>query len=234
MKKRPILFLAVFLLGVGLLLLIVGNWPSNPQNAVELAISPEDLAYPAQESLNQSTAVTPNQEIKTVLTVPSFIRLGDESKIKLFMLPENNGKPVNLLNDNQTYNLVIKARLETDGFQVAPEGEVFTALQEGQPVEIQWEIRALSQSMQPQTLWLYISFTPNQDDLSQDFIADIDPSQETDEQNQFTRLLAAPQFNLNVVRVFGLPGKSVRFLGGVCSFIGLVLVFVYVFKSKKK
>jgi hypothetical protein len=201
-------WIGLVFLSIGILGILWGFRPIENRKILEFTIPLDGLESPVGID---NELISPLKGIQILLDGPRQLGVGEEVIIKLRIDPFEPGK--NSITDEiqPTNNLVLEARLEVDGAQISPMGEVFAPLDSHQPSVIEWKIQAERGEQVDGILWLHLYSFPSK----------INP----EELPAQKKLIAAPQITLPVSSFFGLGDETIKIFGIVVSGIGFFLLF---------
>jgi hypothetical protein len=203
----------------GLILFALGAWPAGKKSNV-LMIRPQEMQVdlPGQALSDGEGAIGQTQlaipailEVRRlVLETPRFLRPGDVDTVILEFTNDSNriidGEIDGLSNLYDTHNAAVEARLEMGGLQVNPSGSVIRPLSPGQAIRFSWTLHPERAQIYEGTAWFYLRFMPKDGSSSSDWP------------------LAAQRIELASTSWWGWSGRTTRWLGGMVSLTGLLLM----------
>jgi hypothetical protein len=158
--------------------------------------------------LERHTLMIPPGELGTegrliTLEWPALLRRQDSDFIRLTLAPEG-GDPENSLSGSGRAQFMAFARLEIEGVEYTPPGEVTQALLSGRVVQFIWSVRPMQAGNFNGAVWLHSQPVGVED-------------------NPVARqVIAAPKIEIQAQDVFGLGGPWARALGSAGAAIGAV------------
>ena len=203
-----------------------------------LACSGLGAAPPSSSAINTQIAPLSTSQSPIVITAqpaiperrylaleyPPRIRAGDSDIVRLTLNMDDSGNitPTAVIEGNvvtgevieipnlyETHHVVVEARFDIAGIQVAPPGLSSQTLSPGQSVMFFWSIRPQEVGTYRGTVWLFLRFV---DKVSQE---------------ESRRAVSAQMVEIEAVNLFGVPAGGVRTVGGVGSVVGAVVGFPF-------
>jgi len=202
------------LLAASLFLLIASALPSGRQQ--------QQISSNFEGSLVTAPGIESSQVTETrLLTIerPRFTRVGDADLIRLTFevdpeqritpTVETGGNPIDdriidIPDLYETHNLVLEARLDMAGMQVAPQDTISEPLRRGQTVTFYWSISPLQAGTYRGNLWVYLNLVPKGGG------------------ELLRTALVAHRLEIEARSVLGLPAGMARWAGAVGAVLGLV------------
>jgi hypothetical protein len=211
--------MGLLLVMTGCILLALGAWPAGKKSSVLMIRSQEmQVDLPGQALSDGEGAIGQTQLAipailearRLVLETPSFLRPGDADTVILEFTSDSNritdGEIDGLTNLYDTHYAAVEARLEMGGLQVNPSGSLIRPLSPGQAIRFSWTLLPERAQIYEGTAWFYLRFLPKDGSSSRDWP------------------LAAQRIELTSTSWLGWSGRTTRWLGGIVSLIGLLLI----------
>ena len=234
------LIAAVVALTFAILACSGGSTPSSsPQPTQEVPETSPTQSSPSEPIMPVPT-VQPAIPERRLLTVeyPGKIRAGDSDRVRLTLEIDEqgnitptavvdgnvvNGEVIEIPNLYETHHVIVEAKFDIAGVEVAPSGLSSQSLEQGQTVTFTWSIRPMDVGVYRGTIWLYLRFV---DKVS-------------GEESQKT--VAAQDVDIEAVNLFGLSANLARTLGVGGSIVGTIVGFPffedivkYIFNRRKR
>ena len=177
---------------------------------------------------------------RRLLTVeyPGKIRAGDSDRVRLTLEIDEqgnitpaavvdgnvvNGEVIEIPNLYETHHVIVEAKFDIAGVEVAPSGLSSQSLEQGQTVTFTWSIRPMDVGVYRGTIWLYLRFV---DKVSGE---------------ESRKTVSAQDVDIEAVNLFGLSADLARMFGVGGSIIGTIVGFPffedivkYIFNRRKR
>lgn len=184
--------------------------------------------------------VQPTIPERRLLTVeyPGMIRAGDSDRVRLTLEIDEqgnitptavvdgnvvNGEVIEIPNLYETHHVIVEAKFDIAGVEVAPSGLSSQSLEQGQTVTFTWSIRPMDVGVYRGTIWLYLRFV---DKVSGE---------------ESRKTVSAQDVDIEAVNLFGLSADLARIFGVGGSIIGTIVGFPffedivkYIFNRRKR
>jgi len=196
--KRSDAWLLLSVIGLGLLV-----WAFLPAQTLRQTAVLASKPFDATPDLALPKALIEARNL--VVEVPQSLRLGETGVIKLSIVPDPSGTPLQNIRVGKDYNAMIQARLEGDEGVLVPSGTQEEALPAGNKAIFTWQVTSQSDVELKATLWAY---------------ANLVPTAGGDEVRW--PVLSLP-LKIPVISLFGLPVSTVKTIGIACLVLGLAL-----------
>lgn len=140
---------------------------------------------------------------RIALEWPTLLRREDSSFVHLTLTPEEVDEKGLPSASDQT-QFMAYARLEVEGVEYLPAGEVAQSLLPGRAAQFTWSVRAMQAGDFDGAIWVYSRRVSIEDDKSD------------------RQVIAAPKIEFQTQDIFGLGGPWARALGSAGAVIGAV------------
>jgi hypothetical protein len=201
-SRRIRIWIGFILLALALLILTWSFWPTaRMQQQITSSFGDSLSGLPGAESAGL---------IETrLLTIdsPRSVRVGDSDLVRMTFAVAPGSDDQNtytIPNLYDTHNLVLEARLDVAGMQVAPGAGISEPMRRGQTITFYWSISPIQAGHYRGNLWVYLNIVPK-------LGGEID-----------RRALVAHRMDIQGLSVFGLPADIARWGGAAAGLLGLV------------
>jgi hypothetical protein len=200
-SHRIRIWIGFILLAIAVLILIWSFWPTARfEQQITSSFGGSLAGLPGAESAGFMET--------RLLTIdsPRSVRVGDSDLIKMTfaVAPEVNQESYTIPDLYDTHNLVLEARLDLAGMQVAPGAAISEPLRRGQTITFFWSISPIQAGHYRGNLWVYLNLVPKGG-------GEID-----------RRALVAHRMDIQGLSILGLPAGIARWGGAAAALLGLV------------
>lgn len=203
---------------VGIGLFAWGIWPPRVTSRV-LVFEADEMMPAVQEkslgSARQNELITDRDELsipasltarRLRLIFPERVRMGDAAVIRLTF------EPLFVTDETQEVvspprNILAEARLEMGGARIEPHSMMTQGLLHGETVGFEWQVMPERPGEYIGTAWFALYYLPQEDDGE-----------------SARRVLAAQELRFRSEGLIGMPGITVRWIGGVMAVTGCLLM----------
>jgi len=141
---------------------------------------------------------------QAVFEYPAQLAAGEDGVVRLRLEPlaGSGAQEAGVYAD---YNLLVSARMELIGADVAPGGTVSIPQRPGRPVEFRWQFRMAQDDVAEGRVWVHLKFIPLNGGVGED------------------RLLLVPALEVERYEVWGFKPQTLRLVGWLALALAVVL-----------
>ena len=200
--------------------------PAGPLPTQPVSEEPEPTQVSPTEPVNPPPTAQPAIPERRLLTLeyPAKIRAGDSDRVRLSLEVDEQGNitPTAIVDGNvisgevveipnlyETHHVIVEAKFDIAGVEVAPDGLSSQTLEQGQTVTFYWSVRPMDVGVYRGTIWLYLRFV---DKVSNE---------------ESRKTIAAQDVDIEAVNLFGISANPARMLGVGGSVIGTIVGFPF-------